>query len=141
MISLSLQEAAPNLPTAPQDPPACRSPEARMRTRPISTLCSLAVLLASAGSLHAQLGRDLFARTAREVYAPGEAITVHFAGLPGATGDWIAIVKPQDPDETHGAWQYAGGKTSGTLEFAAMPEGEYEVRTYFDWPAGGYNVR
>ncbi|HYJ78112.1 MAG TPA: hypothetical protein VEW03_00720, partial [Longimicrobiaceae bacterium] len=84
---------------------------------------------------------EALARTRKSSYEPGEPIMVDYGGFPGAQGDWIAIVRPGDPDDTHGSWYYTAGRTAGSQEFPALPPGEYEVRAYFDWPAGGYNVR
>jgi hypothetical protein len=84
---------------------------------------------------------DVLAWTEAPRYAPGEPIVVHFRGLPGSAGDWITVIAAAEPDDRYASWSYTGGATSGRLAFAALPPGEYEVRVYFDWPAGGYAVR
>ena len=83
----------------------------------------------------------VLAWTSSPHYAPGEPIVVHFTGLPGSAGDWITVIAADEPDDTYRAWSYTGGVTSGQLSFDALAPGDYEVRVYFDWPAGGYTVR
>jgi hypothetical protein len=50
-------------------------------------------------------------------------------------------VRSSDSDSTYKEWFYTQGVQSGSHTFKGLPAGEYEVRVYFDWPAGGYNVR
>lgn len=79
-------------------------------------------------------------RTEKAFYQPSEQIVVEFMGLPGNQGDWITIVGADVPPDRYGEWFYTNGQRSGTHVFNGLPAGEYEVRVYFDWPAGGYNI-
>lgn len=79
--------------------------------------------------------------TQREVFAAGEAISVTYAGLPGNAKDWITIVGANAPENTYGEWFYTQGQRSGTRAFKGLGPGAYEIRVYFNWPAGGYTVR
>ncbi len=74
-------------------------------------------------------------------FKPTEPVVVAFSGMPGNAYDWITFVKADQADDTYGEWFYTSGEKSGTHEFAAQGAGEYEVRAYFDWPAGGYEVK
>jgi len=79
--------------------------------------------------------------TKQAVYRSGEAITVEYAGLPGNAQDWITVVQADAPTNTYGEWFYTGGMTSGSRSFKGLAPGNYEVRVYFNWPAGGYTVK
>lgn len=92
-----------------------------------------------APALDAPSGR--LARTQKDVYAPGESITIEFSGMPGNKQDWITLVQQSASTNTYGQWFYTSGSKSGTFTFSGMKEGEYEIRTYFDWPSGGYTVQ
>ncbi|MBE9139294.1 hypothetical protein IQ254_19175 [Nodosilinea sp. LEGE 07088] len=81
------------------------------------------------------------AAPAQATYAPGDAITVEFAGLPGNAQDWITVVEATAPDDTYGEWFYTDGQRSGSHSFSGLPAGIYEVRVYFNWPDGGYVVQ
>jgi TolB-like protein len=69
-----------------------------------------------------------------------EPIVINFSGLPGNDHDWITLVKADATDDTYGEWFYTDGEEAGSHSFAATAAGDYEVRVYFDWPAGGYTV-
>lgn len=84
---------------------------------------------------------DSLAGTRKTVYAAKEPIEVAFSDLPGNAKDWITIVPVGTPDDQYGEWFYTDGKRSGTQAFAGLAPGEYEVRTYFNWPDGGYTPR
>lgn len=64
----------------------------------------------------------------------GERITVHFANLPGESGDWITIVAPGTPDTSWGSWSYTDGKPDGTVVLPGQPAGEWELRAYVERP-------
>ncbi len=70
-------------------------------------------------------------KTSKDVYTENEEITVMFSGLPGSSGDWITLIKPSASAKEYGNWKYTKGKTSGSLTFKGMSEGDYEVRVYF----------
>ncbi len=82
------------------------------------------------------------ARAQRSTYFLNAPVVIQYSGLPGNAQDWIAVSKRGDPDNTYGKWEYTGGKTSGTITIpAGLAPGDYEVRVYFNWPSGGFNVQ
>ncbi|MEW6366900.1 MAG: hypothetical protein AB1714_19915 [Acidobacteriota bacterium] len=78
--------------------------------------------------------------TDKAVYAPNEPIVVTFSGMPGAAQDWLTIAPAGSSAQTYGQWFFTGGKAEGTLTFHGLAPGHYEVRAYYDWPGGGYDV-
>lgn len=66
-----------------------------------------------------------------------EDIVITLSGLPGNQKDWVNVVRADAPDEDFGLWKYTDGMVSGTVTLAGQPAGAYEVRVYFDYPAGG----
>ncbi|SHO51360.1 tropomyosin [Desulfopila aestuarii] len=85
----------------------------------------------TSGSVHA----------VKDVYQAGELIEISYDNLPGNRQDWITLIQKDKPDNTYAEWFYTDGKTSGRHTFKALPAGEYEIRTYHDWPKGGYVVQ
>jgi hypothetical protein len=80
--------------------------------------------------------------TGKRVYSRGEPVEIEFAGLPGNSQDWITLVAASEPQDSFGEWFYTGGLSSGRHTFSGLLKpGSYEVRVYYDWPDGGYNVR
>jgi hypothetical protein len=76
-------------------------------------------------------------RLDRGVFAPGETIVVHFTAPPNLPEDaWVGLVPSGVPhgneavnDEQDVAYETLGGRTSGTIEFAApMRPGPWDVR-------------
>ena len=45
------------------------------------------------------------------------------------------------PDSNYQQYFYGEGKKAGRFTFKGLPAGEYEVRVFHDWPAGGYEVQ
>jgi hypothetical protein len=80
-------------------------------------------------------------KTLKRTYAVGEPVIVEFSGLPGYSQDWITVVPATASESTQGEWFYTGGMKSGNYTFSGLVPGSYEVRVYFDWPDGGYNVK
>jgi len=74
-------------------------------------------------------------------YRPGEPITVYFDGMPGNKQDWITIVPEGTPANKYKQWFYTHGKRNGALNFNGLPAGKYELRVYYNWPSGGYNIK
>ena len=81
------------------------------------------------------------AKTQKTDYAANEQIVVDYSGFPGNARDWITISPASNPDNRYGQYFYTQGKQNGTYTFRGLPAGEYEVRSYFNWSAGGYNVQ
>ncbi|WP_412852113.1 hypothetical protein [Ectothiorhodospira shaposhnikovii] len=74
-------------------------------------------------------------------FTAGEPITLDYDTLPGHPQDWLTLVESSLPDNRYGQWFYTQGQTAGTAVFNPLPPGQYELRIYHDWPAGGYEVR
>ena len=91
--------------------------------------------------LAAPVGIDAFAWTGRTTYRSRDEITVHFAGLPGNRTDWITVVPVEAADERYGQFHYTDGAERGELRFQPLSPGDYEVRVFFHWPSGSYNVQ
>ncbi len=67
---------------------------------------------------------------------------MHLTGLPGNAQDWVTVVSSTAPDSSYGQYFYTGGKREADFSFNnSLAAGEYEVRVYFNYPAGGYTVR
>jgi len=74
-------------------------------------------------------------------FKPGQAIEVSFADLPAEGQDWLAISATNHTSEQYYELVMLEGKPSdGTHTFKSLPEGEYEVRLYLNWPDGGYDI-
>ena len=81
-------------------------------------------------------------RAERPTFATNERISLIWSGFPGATQtDWITITPVGTPDDKYGEWTYLEGHQSGTISFNPVPVGNYEVRGYFNWTTGGYNIQ
>jgi hypothetical protein len=76
--------------------------------------------------------QNLSAKTEKPNYKPNEKIVVVYSGLPGHGKDWIGLAKPGTADDQYLVWQYTNAQQAGRLEFQALPEGSYEVRSYFN---------
>jgi hypothetical protein len=75
-------------------------------------------------------------------FALTDQIVVHLKGMPGKASDWVTIVPAGTSDETWADYHYTNGFVDGDLTFVPRPQpGAYEVRVYFDDPAGGRIVR
>jgi hypothetical protein len=66
-------------------------------------------------------------------------VTVHFAGMRGVSGDWIAIARAGSAPTEYAAYQYPGEQARGTLTFAEPGEGDWVVRAFFG--SSSYVVR
>jgi len=79
------------------------------------------------------------------VYAPDTPIVVKFSGFPGFKRDWLSIIAADKADHVYDktgvyTWE-TDGLTTGEHEFAGLKSGKYEVRAYYNYPAGGYTVK
>ncbi len=84
--------------------------------------------------------------TSKTIYAPTEKVTVSYSGMEGnAKGDWLAIFPKNASSEysniadieNNNGWLFTGGSISGeiiftSLNLANLPEGDYEVRAFFN---------
>ncbi|MBF0337198.1 MAG: hypothetical protein HQL05_05140 [Nitrospirae bacterium] len=78
--------------------------------------------------------------TQKQTYQPYEPIVVQYSALPGNAQDWLTIVQSSAPTNSYKQWFYTNGQTEGSYQFNGLPTGDYEVRLYYDWPRGGYNL-
>lgn len=83
----------------------------------------------------------VYAWTEQASYLPNKPITVVFRDLPGNAQDWITVVAADTPDDHYREFYFTEGSRSGEMTFNGVSPGNYEVRTYFDWPSGGYVVQ
>ena len=75
-------------------------------------------------------------------YEPGDTITASVSGLPGNTQDWLTLVASDAAADSFGEWSYTNGVTDGAFTFTAPgAPGAYEIRVYFDYPNGGYEIQ
>ncbi len=65
-------------------------------------------------------------------FRSGQAVTVYFSGMSGATSDWISIAKAGSAESSYHTYQYTGGKRQGSLVFQNLKDGNYEARAYFN---------
>lgn len=70
--------------------------------------------------------------TTKDVFGPGEKISVIFKNFPGNKSDWINIVPVGASDGIPGTWQYTEGKREGQLSFDPQVAGEYEARAFYN---------
>lgn len=77
----------------------------------------------------------------RSTFQAGDAVNVKFFGFPGNSQDWMNVVPVGTPNDEWGEWQYAGGKASGAFNVGDLEPGKYELRAYYDYPAGGYAIQ
>lgn len=87
-----------------------------------------------------QFQGGVYARTIKNIFYEYEPIIVEYFNLPGFKQDWITVVSKTASDNSYGEWFYTNGARNGTYTFKGLPAGNYEVRVYFNWPDGGYNV-
>ena len=84
-------------------------------------------------------GGHLFAE--RWNYRPQEEIIVRYADLPGNRTDWITIVPVGSPAESYKFWKFTDSKTDGMLVIPPQNPGQYEIRLFYNWPDGQYNIQ
>ncbi len=77
----------------------------------------------------------------KQSYRINEPISVTFKNIPATRSDWITIVPVGSAPDYYIESQYTDGRRSGSLTFQGMTApGDYEVRLFLNWPAGGYNI-
>ncbi len=72
-------------------------------------------------------------QTSKDIYRQGEDINITFSGMLGNDEDWIGIF-PKDKNndwENVVAWSWCDANKSGTISFAGIVAGDYEVRAFF----------
>lgn len=81
--------------------------------------------------------------TQKKVYSPGEEVVIKYSDFPGNNADWISVVPEGTPDNQYveGSWSYLEGNTDGEFSVNIDKPGKYEIKGYFDWPKGEYNLR
>jgi hypothetical protein len=65
-------------------------------------------------------------------YMAGDAVIVHYSGMPGSSHDWISIAAAGSPDTAYVAWVYTGGQVTSQHGFHCVPPGSYVARAYFN---------
>ena len=73
-------------------------------------------------------------------FMTGVPAPVTVSGLPGNSGDWVAISKSGQADNKYVSCKYTKGVTADTWKLKSGPPGDYEVRIYMNWRTGGYNL-
>lgn len=69
---------------------------------------------------------------AKTSFAPGETISVDFAGMSGASNDYVAVAEAGAPYRRYDSYVYTKGETSGRAELKApTAPGAYEIRAFF----------
>jgi len=67
-------------------------------------------------------------------YIPTEAIAVTFENMSGNTQDWIGIYPAGSSNDWGNVvqWNWTGGVVNGSVNFNALPVGNYEARAFFN---------
>jgi hypothetical protein len=77
----------------------------------------------------------------QSTFKPDESIEVQFSGLPATGQDWLAISgKGQGPKQYFDIVMLENRPRDGVHKFKPLPEGEYDIRLYTNWPDGGYDI-
>ncbi len=85
--------------------------------------------------------RKISINPGKSIFEPGQNIMVTFSGLPAKGQDWLAISDiNHKSDEYFDLVMLEGKPKSGTHSFSGLPEGNYEIRVYTNWPDGGYHI-
>lgn len=71
----------------------------------------------------------------------GDSIRVAVTNLPGNPQDWVTLVPANASLSTVGDRHFTEGLKTGTWSFVPRKSGRYEIRVYYDWPNGGYDVK
>jgi len=66
---------------------------------------------------------------------------VTYSDLPGNKLDWISIAQTGTGDSAYLHYKYTDGSRSGEMRFPSLSPGAYEVRVYFNWPEGRYDIQ
>ena len=82
-----------------------------------------------------------FVYTDKDLYTAGETVVVFWDGTPGNPTDWINVVPAGAPAEEWGQFAYTNGQVFGSYEFHGLAAGQYEVRVFFNYPDGGFEVQ
>jgi len=72
--------------------------------------------------------------TSRKEYFKNESITVNFENMSGESNNWIGIYKKgtRTLAQNNVAWQWTGDRENGQLIFDNLPQGEYDVRAFYN---------
>jgi hypothetical protein len=72
--------------------------------------------------------------TTKEIYAPQEQIKVNFSEMIGDVKDWIGIYSVGSSNIWANVlrWEWTGGVSNGTITLDNLPNGNYEVRAFFE---------
>ena len=72
--------------------------------------------------------------TSKDIYAPQENIHVNFSEMLGDVKDWVGIYSVGSSNAWGNVlkWEWTGGLTEGTVTLDSLPNGNYEVRAFFE---------
>lgn len=65
-------------------------------------------------------------------FLANETIAVNYAGLLGDKKDWIGVFEKGASNKDYKQFFYTDGAVSGTMQFDALPAGEYEFRLFYE---------
>jgi hypothetical protein len=82
-----------------------------------------------------------FVYTDKDLYTASETVVVFWDGTPGNPTDWINVVPAGAPPEEWGQFAYTNGQVFGSYEFHGFAPGQYEVRVFYNYPDGGFDVQ
>ncbi len=70
----------------------------------------------------------------KEIYSPTEKIFVKFTEMIGKNKDWLAIYRRSATNDWNNVlqWKWTEDKENGRVRFDALPQGNYEVRAFFN---------
>lgn len=73
-------------------------------------------------------------QTSKEVYAPQEQISVDFSEMLGDVKDWVGVYSVASSNAWTNVlrWEWTGGIINGTITLDNLPNGNYEVRAFFE---------
>ena len=72
--------------------------------------------------------------TSRRVYFKNESVIINFEGMSMDKNNWIGIYKKGEKTlaQNNVAWQWTGERESGQLIFDNLPQGEYDIRAFYN---------
>jgi hypothetical protein len=114
--------------------------EKYMRNISLMLLISITILLSQACQKQQSTGKKIHLGMSTDSVVANKPFEVAWVNTPGNQQDWITLVPVGTPDNRWGQWTYLKNRTAGSYKFSAPKSGDYEVRLYYDWPAGGFEV-
>lgn len=76
---------------------------------------------------------DPYIEVSKPVFSVNEAVFVSFYELPGNNLDWVGTYKAGAANSAYIDWTFMpAGETDGIVQLPGLPEGNYEVRLFFN---------